>query len=68
LGSSAHHTGGERKPSGGWRNTSKADGVLYHPGAAALYELGVSVAVENGTIVGGAQVVTPGAVCIFRPQ
>ena len=62
-----------RKPSGGWRNTSKADGVLYHPGATPLYELGVSVAVENGTIVGGAQVnngfgATPGAVCIFRPQ
>jgi hypothetical protein len=62
-----------RKPSSGWRNTSKADGVLYHPGAPPLYGLGVSVAVENGTIVGGAAVndgfgATSGAVCIFRPQ
>ena len=62
-----------RKPSGGWRNTSKADGVLYDPGEPALFGLGVSVAVENGTIVAGAQVNngfgdTPGAVCIFRPH
>lgn len=62
-----------QKPSGGWRNLSKPDGVLYDPGAPALYGLGVSVAVENGTIVGGASVNdgfgdTPGAVCIFRPQ
>lgn len=61
------------KPSGGWRNLSKPDGVLYDPGAPPLYGLGVSVAVENGTIVGGANVNdgfgdTPGAVCIFRPQ
>ena len=62
-----------RKPSSGWRNTSKADGVLYHPGAPPLYALGVSVAAENGTIVGGAAVndgfgATSGAVSIFRPQ
>jgi pro-kumamolisin-like protein len=62
-----------RKPIGGWRNLSKPDGVLYDPGAPPLFGLGVCVAVENGTIVGGASVNdgfgdTPGAVCIFRPQ
>jgi hypothetical protein len=62
-----------RKPSTGWRSLSKPDGVLYDPGAPPLYGLGVSVAVENGTIVGGANVNdgfgdTPGAVCIFRPN
>jgi hypothetical protein len=42
-----------RKPSGGWRNTSKYDGVLYNPNALDFDELGISVAIQNGTIIGG---------------
>jgi hypothetical protein len=44
-----------RKPSGGWRNTSKYDGVLYNPNALPFGALGITVTTQNGTIVGGQQ-------------
>jgi hypothetical protein len=58
-----------RKPTAGWHSTSKADGELYDPNASIDLELGVTTAVQNGTVIAGAlEASQSGAVYIFRPE
>jgi hypothetical protein len=60
-----------RKPSKGWRTTSKPDGELYDLNAPTALQLGDSAAVQNGTIFSGAldqALGQVGAVYIFRVQ